>query len=186
MTSADVRETNREVGPQVSRRVKIAAYVVPFLVLPSSLFRFKVAFTGPVCDPELSTGTYTAGFGENLYIIALSLLSMGAAFLTFGLVQRWGEVFPRWIPGVGGRQVLVLGAVIPAAFGVLFLGSTSLWQVAITVLDIENPSQDKSCVFPQSGPAEVALTLAYLPLLAWGPLLAIVTVAYYKRRRASR
>ncbi|MEV5599580.1 hypothetical protein [Streptomyces sp. NPDC052496] len=30
------------------------------------------------------------------------------------------------------------------------------------------------------------MTACYLPLLAWGPLLAIVTVAYYRRRRRER
>ncbi|WP_424568213.1 hypothetical protein [Streptomyces sp. CH-036] len=27
------------------------------------------------------------------------------------------------------------------------------------------------------------MTVCYLPLLAWGPLLAVVTAAYYRRRR---
>jgi hypothetical protein len=30
------------------------------------------------------------------------------------------------------------------------------------------------------------MTGAYLPLLAWGPLLGAVTVHYYRRRRAVR
>ncbi len=27
------------------------------------------------------------------------------------------------------------------------------------------------------------MTVCYLPLLAWGPLLTVVTAAYYRRRR---
>ncbi|MEU7333120.1 hypothetical protein [Streptomyces parvus] len=30
------------------------------------------------------------------------------------------------------------------------------------------------------------MTACYLPLLAWGPLLAVVTAAYYRRRRRER
>ncbi|MFI0710782.1 hypothetical protein ACH4SK_09030 [Streptomyces inhibens] len=37
---------------------------------------------------------------------------------------------------------------------------------------------------PKGGSA-VLMTACYLPLLAWGPLLAVVTVAYYRRRRGA-
>ncbi len=36
---------------------------------------------------------------------ALATLAVGGAILTLGLVQRWGEVFPRWIPLLGGKRV---------------------------------------------------------------------------------
>lgn len=35
--------------------------------------------------------------------------------LTLGLIQRWGEVFPRWMIGLRGRRVPPMLAVIPAA-----------------------------------------------------------------------
>jgi hypothetical protein len=31
-------------------------------------------------------------------------VAVGGAILTLGLVQRWGEIFPRWIPRLGGRR----------------------------------------------------------------------------------
>jgi hypothetical protein len=34
---------------------------------------------------------------------ALATLAVGGATLTLGLVQRWGEVYPRWSPSVGGK-----------------------------------------------------------------------------------
>src|SRR5690606_498746 len=45
----------------------------------------------------------TPGLGSVLYMSSLSIVSVGLALLTLGLVRPWGEVFPRWIPGVGGR-----------------------------------------------------------------------------------
>ncbi|MEU6867621.1 hypothetical protein ABZ924_31025 [Streptomyces sp. NPDC046876] len=38
---------------------------------------------------------------------------------------------------------------------------------------------------PKGGSAWL-MTACYAPLLAWGPLLAVVTVAYYRRRRGQQ
>ncbi len=35
--------------------------------------------------------------------------------LMLGLVQRWGEVFPRWMIGLAGRRVPIALAVVPAS-----------------------------------------------------------------------
>jgi hypothetical protein len=37
-------------------------------------------------------------------------------------------------------------------------------------------------VLPRHGPARWLLIACYLPLLAWAPLLAAVTAAYWRRR----
>jgi hypothetical protein len=44
---------------------------------------------------------------------ALATPAVGGALLTLGLVQRWGEVFLRWMPGLRGRRVPVRLAVVP-------------------------------------------------------------------------
>lgn len=41
--------------------------------------------------------------------------------LTLGLIARWGEVFPRWFPGRGGRPVPPLFAIIPGGCVALML-----------------------------------------------------------------
>jgi hypothetical protein len=51
------------------------------------------------------------------YLGGLGLLSDGPAFLALGLVRRWGEVWPRWMPVVGGRRVRQLAALVPALLG---------------------------------------------------------------------
>lgn len=54
-------------------------------------------------------------FGEPILWAGLGLAvsaSLGA-WLTCGLVRPWGEVFPRWLPGLRGRRVPVKLAVVP-------------------------------------------------------------------------
>src|SRR3977135_1022876 len=48
------------------------------------------------------------------YLVALSVLIEIAAVLTLGLVQRWGEVVPRWVPVVGGKNIPRKAVLIPA------------------------------------------------------------------------
>src|SRR5215204_1703935 len=49
-------------------------------------------------------GLWWAGAG-------LATIAVGGAILTLGLVHRWGEVFPRWIPFLSGRRVPIPLAV---------------------------------------------------------------------------
>ncbi|MEU8034172.1 hypothetical protein AB0C13_37220 [Streptomyces sp. NPDC049099] len=47
---------------------------------------------------------HAPGWGS-FYLIGLSLVSELLAFLTLGLVQSWGETWPRWIPYLRGDRV---------------------------------------------------------------------------------
>lgn len=88
------------------------------------------------------------------------------ALLTLGLVQRWGEVFPRWMPRVHGRRVPVRLAVVPASFVTVIvlagtLGPTlhvDLWWRSVE-----------------------ALPLAFMPF--WAVALGVATWAYSIRRQ---
>lgn len=157
--------------------VTVAAVAVPLCVLPSAVWRLGLVIevlrsgVGP-CGREMS-------YGETLYVAALSVVTMTAAWLTVGLVRPWGEIFPRWLPFMSGREVPV-GAVTAAAttgatlvallIAYAFLGMWGLRPVP------EIP--------PQCLPAEVAVY--YIPLIAWAPLLYFVTYHYYKRRTTRR
>ncbi|WP_250573555.1 hypothetical protein [Nonomuraea sediminis] len=83
----------------VPRWAVLAAYATPLLVLPSGLWRIA----GFILEvPLLEYGPTPPGEGFDggwAYILALSVVSEAAAFLTVGLVSQWGEVWPRWIPG---------------------------------------------------------------------------------------
>lgn len=157
----------------VPRWARIAAITVPFTVLPSSLWRLPAAFDDG------------SGLGEQAYVVFLSIVSEIVAFTAIGLIARWGEVFPRWVPFLRGQRVPTRAAVIPAALGALVL--TVLWTAGwitefagVTLRGEPTPAN-----FPtQAGGWEAATYyLCYLPLLLWGPLLAAVTFAYARRRR---
>ncbi|WP_433180235.1 hypothetical protein [Actinoallomurus sp. CA-150999] len=170
----------------VPRWARIAAYAIPFTVLPSSLWRVAaVTFHAPIAHGEQGSGELPSWLPMELYVVVLSIFSELLAFTAVGLISTWGEVFPRWVPGLRGRKVPVLAAVIPASIGAGIL--TFMWTSAMAAVSLGRNVHGRPLAadFPLNlydwkGLLAVA---AYVPLLLWGPLLAAVTVAYWKRRR---
>ncbi|MFB7591713.1 hypothetical protein [Streptomyces sp. NPDC056169] len=163
--------------PGVSRRTRLLAYAVPFTVLPSSIWRLPAAFDAGI------------GIGERLYVVLLSVLSEAVAFTAIGLIARWGEVVPGWIPLLRGRRIPPAAVLVPAALGATAL--TLLWTVLSFVTEVMGTTirgDALSADFPgQAGGWESAFYyVCYAPLVLWGPLLAVVTVAYGKRRLRAR
>ncbi|MEU1308699.1 hypothetical protein ABZ419_07365 [Streptomyces cinnamoneus] len=157
----------------VSRRMRLVAWAVPLSVLPSSIWRLPAAFDRGI------------GFGERLYVVFLSVLSEAVAFTAFGLIARWGEVFPRWVPVLHGRRVPPMAALVPAALGAAAL--TVLWTVLALVTQVMGTTirgDDLPADFPsEAGGWQTAwFYVCYTPLTLWGPLLAVLTVAYARRR----
>ncbi|CAM3334387.1 hypothetical protein KIPE111705_03195 [Kibdelosporangium persicum] len=151
-----------------------AAYAVPLCVLLSAVWRTGEAFTQEV-------GLVSGGW----YLLLLTGLSMGAALLTLGLVHRWGERIPRWVPLVGGRNIPVRAAVIPAlAGGVLVIVICLYWVLNTLFGFVERGviliGDDNG--LPTPGPSVMAL---YIPWLAWGPLVVALALAYRRRRNSS-
>ena len=158
-------------GLNVPRWARVAAYVVPLLTVPSGLWRLALALEAPGMPYPGQPA------GQRLYIVFLSLLAEALALLTLGLIQPWGEVLPRWIPLLGGRRIPPLAAVIPAALGAAAVTTIVAYAaynafVRGTIENLGTPGQQRVVV------------ACYAPLVAWGPLLGAVTVAYYRRRRS--
>jgi hypothetical protein len=68
-----------------------------------------------------------AGYGDPILWAGLGLAvsaSLGA-WLTCGLVRPWGEVFPRWLPGLRGRRVPVRLAVVPGLLVAVMVATAS-------------------------------------------------------------
>ncbi|GLY64262.1 hypothetical protein Atai01_08810 [Amycolatopsis taiwanensis] len=163
-----------------------AAYATTLIVLPSCVWRIAgFAFDAPVLDPALSPpdapGRGVEVFSGWGYVIILSIVSEALAFLTMGLVCTWGEVFPRWIPRLGGRPVPVRAAVIPAGLGAaaLMIFPYALFMLAMGRTINGTPGTGVN----MHGWQTIAFWVSYTPLAAWGPLLGILTVHYYRRRR---
>ena len=89
------------------------------------------------------------------------------ALLTLGLVMRWGERLPAWVPFLGGRRVPISLAVVPAA----------VVSIAVTVAGLAI----YRFVWDDGGVKGTAVPgLLWLP---WGLALATATFAYVMRRR---
>ena len=169
---------SKVVSPGVPRWAHVAAHLVPLTVLPSGLWRLvlgvgiPVGFSGELAEIYAAPGWITP------YVIVLSLLAEGAALLTLGLVRPWGERIPDSWPLLGGRDVPVLAAVLPAALGAAMITLIN-WTSALMWYGPENNGDPDA----PHGLAGLIMTAAYAPMLAWGPLLGAVTAAYYVRRR---
>lgn len=171
-----------------------AAFAIPFTVLPSGLWRIAgMTFGLPVTkDIDVGRGEVPGWLPMGVYAVILTLLAEGLAFLAIGLVSTWGEVWPRWVPVLGGRPVRPMAAIVPAALGALIL--TLLWTTAFIAV-LTGHGADGSQLSDGSvrgtllylvGALDwraVLFVAAYVPLLAWGPLLAAVTYAYAVRRK---
>ncbi|OZM82208.1 hypothetical protein [Pseudonocardia sp. MH-G8] len=169
MTLPAVVPAHHRDGRPVPRWAVVAAHLVPLTTLPSALWRIPLSFGFPMGV----VGVHLQWW-EPYYFVALSLVTEGVALLTLGLVQPWGERVPGWVPLLGGRRVPPLAAVVPAALGAVAL--QLIWAFAF---------RD----FPHLGDFHFAhegwrllMVACYAPLLLWAPLLAAVTVAYYRRR----
>ncbi|THV43033.1 hypothetical protein [Glycomyces buryatensis] len=162
-----------------------AAYATALTALPSGIWRIVEKAGGvPLLetDPSLYAEASGLAAGPWWYIITLSVVSEALAFLAVGLVTVWGEVWPRWIPGLRGRRVPVLAAVIPAAVGAVSLLFLTYMMVMFAFgLGVDgNPTK-----LVVHGWQTVVFWVAYAPLVAWGPLLGVLTVHYYRRRTAA-
>lgn len=167
--------TKQKALPDVPRWAVLAAHAVPLIVLPSGLWRLALVAGLPVTqDAELGT----MGLGESVYVVSLSVVSELLAFLTLGLVRSWGEVFPRWMPFLGGRRVNATAATTTAFAGVAGLCALAGWGAYASYADL-GPG------IPATPAQDALLITCYTPLLAWPVLLAAVAVAYHRRRRGA-
>ena len=96
--------------------------------------------------------------------------------MALGLIRPCGEVFPRWIPFLGGKPVRPRTAIVPAALVAAMMTSISLTVLVDTLINGNDAGEVRM-------PTWAGLLLGVLPFLAWGIFLAAATLAYYYRRR---
>ena len=168
----------------VPRWAVAAAYAVPFAVLPSGVWRIGEVV---VADHGQGRGDLPVWLPLDVYVVLLTIVSELLAFTAVGLVARWGERVPGWVPGIGGRRVPVPVAVVPATLGALVL--TIMWTalLAAVIAGVTIRGDPLPPDFPSlaGGWAAARFYACYAPLLLWGPLLGAVTAAYVVRRRRS-
>ncbi|WP_051392862.1 hypothetical protein [Glycomyces arizonensis] len=121
-------------------------------------------------DPDF----YREGREEGLWLAGASLATLGAvgAVLTLGLIQRWGEVFPRWMIGLRGRRVPPMLAVAPAVLVSALVTSAAGMYLRLVAIDGVTAS-----TWP--------LTLPEVFWVVWGGALFTAAMAYHRRRRGA-
>jgi len=147
-----------------------ATYAAAALALPYPIVRIAWGLGVPLGVPPgwLDGLTLLDRIGGSL----LGGLAVGGAILTLGLLQRWGEVFPGWIPWLRERRVPIWLAVVPATWVAVILVQAGFRIVVWTAAD------DLSVTADTWG-----LGLPGVSLLPWGLALGAATYAYYLRRR---
>ena len=178
----------RREGPEgwtspnkAARWGRIAVYVAMVAPIFYTFTRYAWALGIPLGMTEeyLRAGQASGTWIGGLFLASFALVG---ALLMLGLVQRWGEVFPRWMIGLAGRRVPIALAVVPASLAsvLLIVGGIGIWaglplMVAnLGASGVEGIEAIGAIIF-QLGP-----TLLF-PI--WGVALAVATLGYYFRRR---
>ena len=178
------RRVDREgwISPErAARWGRIALYVAMATPVIYALTRYAWALGVPL---GISIEHLRQGQEEGVWIGGLSLANFGlvGALLMLGLVQRWGEVFPRWMIGLSGRRVPIALAVIPASLAsvLLLVGGIGIWSnLAQMVANAAAAGAEGTGLLGE-------LTFVVGPTLLfpiWGVALAVATLGYYYRRR---
>ncbi len=160
---------------------RIAVYVALVAPVFYALTRYAWALGIPL---GISEEHLRSGQASGIWISGLFLATFGlvGAVLMLGLVQRWGEVFPRWMVGLAGRRVPIALAVVPASLAsvLLIVGGIAIWasldqMVANLVAGGAEDMEIIGAVIFELGPT--------LLFPVWGVGLAVATLGYYYRRR---
>lgn len=116
---------------------------------------------------------YAEGQEDGLWLAGAALATLGGigAVLTLGLIQRWGEVFPRWMIGLRGKRVPPMLAVVPATLVSVLVASAGGMYIRVVV--------GRGGVTAETWPLELPETL----WVVWGAALFVAAMAYHQRRR---
>jgi len=113
-------------------------------------------------------GNATLGY---TYVFGLSIVQVGAGFLTVGLVRPWGEHFL-------GRRIPFAPVVVVATLGGLAV--VYLFDVSMVHALLAGQRPDGGRV---SGVPLAVMIACYAPIMLWGPLELLATYGYWLRRR---
>ncbi|MGP4029826.1 hypothetical protein ACTWPP_41790 [Actinomadura sp. 3N407] len=149
------------------------AVAVPLMY---ALTRWAVALSIPLGyategiqrEARESPGIWWAGAG-------LATFGAAGAVLTLGLVQRWGEVYPRWIPYLRGKPVRPRTAIVPASLVTVIVTEAGLMFNRGLILGHRPDGA--------GGIGDLVLSVPNQLWTLWGPALGAATLAYYLRRR---
>ncbi|WP_193071197.1 hypothetical protein [Brevibacterium sp. FME37] len=167
--SVDAAEGRQPVRVSAKIAVGVAVAVPVIYASTRILWALGIPF-------GLSPEFYSEGLQVGMWHsgLALAIAGLLGALLTLGLVQRWGERFPRWTGPLVGRRVPILLATIPAGIVTLAMFTGGMGMIHSVLLN--GVSIDGNWV-------TIGPTLLF-PL--WALALGWVTYAYRARRLDAR
>lgn len=149
-----------------------AAYLAALIPTTYAITRWAWALGIPLGTSEHFLQEGLDEGGPYIWIAGAALATMGfiGAILTLGLVARWGEIFPRWMPVIRGRRVPPALAIVPATLVAVMVTIAGVMYIRLLI----------------KGEFETKDPAAWAPELAWpvwGAALGAAAYAYYLRRR---
>lgn len=153
--------------PTALARIAVALAVIIPLIYAAVRFAWAAGIPLGISDEMLAQGQ-----ASGLWTIGLGLASVATAvaLLTLGLVQRWGERLPRWVPWLGGRRVPIALAAVPVTLGGLAILSGGVMFIRVAATGELPLSENWSTIGPE----------LLWPL--WGIALAVALAEYIRRR----
>jgi hypothetical protein len=157
--------------PAWVRRWAYAGVVVPLLgwTVPHGLWMLGVPFG--ISADELLRAKQDIGPGLG---VAITFVPPLASLLTLGLAQRWGQVFPSWMPWLAGRSVPRLLALVPA--GLIALALTTYGVIGLVLMSRDLGTGRVAWSELVSGWAAAGTELVFL---GWGVVLGVAATGYY-------
>ena len=164
--------------PRWARRCAYAAVALPVVgwALPHTLWLLGVPFgisAGQLADIDRDLAPAVGA--------AITVVPPLAGLLVLGLVQPWGQVFPRWVPVSGGRRVPPLLALVPAGVVALALITYGGLSVAVVVRGLADGTTTGSDLV-----GDWAVTATLLVFAGWGVALGGAAAGYHRATRADR
>jgi hypothetical protein len=150
----------------------LVAVAIP-LVYATTRYAWALGIPLGISDELLRSGQddgmWVAGAG-------LATVAVVGAVLTTGLVSRWGEAVPRWVPFLGGRAIPPMVATLPALVVAMLVTSAGLMFVRMVLMG----------GLESFGGADALGTIGpELLWPIWGVALGAAAIAYHLRRRGA-
>jgi hypothetical protein len=167
---------------QAARWGRIALYVamVAPIFYTFTRYAWTLGFPLGMSEAYLHRGQESGTWIGGLFLATFSLVG---AVLMLGLVQHWGEVFPRWMIGLAGHRVPIALAVIPASLAsvLLIVGGIGIWSGLNQM--VANAAAAGTEALGSIGEVIIFQLGPTLLFPIWGVALAVATLGYYYRRR---
>ena len=168
----------------VQRWALIAGWGSLLLPLPSVLWRLLM-LAGVDVGFGLSGEVRESAAGIG-YVLGLEVLTVLVAVLGFGLIRRWGEVVPGWVPRLGGRTIPPLVPIIVGGIGSAVLLGLIGSMLATFVLAWTGTVPGWTPDVGMTAGERAFLLTCYVPFFLWPVAIAVALIGYARRRLGTR